>query len=601
MPDEDATKVEQSKSDTPPAGPSSTPQARLGALWSSLGRSRLAPVALVILVVVLAGGAIWSYGGSSGPASAAPSAVMSPTPWASTEAAVPTDSPTPEPSATPTPLVESTFPIAVVVKIDDNRPSITAQALLTALAAGKVVVPCEVKAVGLAGKNASIGSATPCLPAEQVEAKIYATAGLIGLLPPGLVTASIKVLAIDNADLFGSPSHRTVKYPLMATATMPQAWTAYDSADVRTLISTGDTCPDRGFSLKAVGMKKGWNWTMAGGTISYRGTKPDPYGWGWQVPVFGGIKGSGRVSALISDNDVSANDFECPMVSNWKQHDTGMVFTIDPRVAALLGTKGGLKVVTLGSNHMTDAGQNGVLQTIKYLDAAGIAHTGAGKNLAAALAPAVVDVRGIKFAFVGWDDIKGSAAATSTRAGVAPLTDANVCSSIQAARKVADVVIAMPQWGWPEYHAGITKTQIAQRAYFYKCGADGILGSGTHWASWASILPGTDGPVFAIGSHGNFLFDQAWSRQTMEGVVVEVTFYGKKLVQFRLHPYVVYRGSQPNLLDPTTTGAFVLHQVWSVSDIKLVGDSAAAASPTPATTASPKPAPTVAPTPTSAP
>jgi len=59
---------------------------------------------------------------------------MSPTPWASIEAAVPTDSPTPEPSATPTPLVESTFPIAVVVKIDDNRPSITAQALLTALA-----------------------------------------------------------------------------------------------------------------------------------------------------------------------------------------------------------------------------------------------------------------------------------------------------------------------------------------------------------------------------------------------------------------------------------------------------------------------------------
>jgi poly-gamma-glutamate synthesis protein (capsule biosynthesis protein) len=245
-----------------------------------------------------------------------------------------------------------------------------------------------------------------------------------------------------------------------------------------------------------------------------------------------------------------------------------MVFNIDPSVAKLLATEGGLKVVTLGSNHITDARQTGVLQTIDYLDAAGIKHTGAGKTLADALAPAVVDVRGIKFAFVGWDDIQGSAAATDTRPGVAPLTDDNVCNSIKAARKVADVVIAMPQWGWPEYHATMTKTQATQRAFFYQCGADGILGSGTHWASWASILPGPDGPQFAIGSHGNFLFDQSWSRQTMEGVIVEATFYGTRLVQFRLHPYVIVQGAQPNLLDPTTDGAYVLNQVRSVSDVR---------------------------------
>ena len=54
----------------------------------------------------------------------------------------------------------------------------------------------------------------------------------------------------------------------------------------------------------------------------------------------------------------------------------------------------------------------------------------------------------------------------------------------------------------------------------------------------------------------------------MEGVIVEATFYGTKLVQFRLHPYVVVQGAQPNLLDPTTDGAYVLNQVWSVSDVR---------------------------------
>jgi poly-gamma-glutamate synthesis protein (capsule biosynthesis protein) len=324
--------------------------------------------------------------------------------------------------------------------------------------------------------------------------------------------------------------------------------------------------------MMAVTKGKGWNWTLAGGDAHYAGIHMDtqysgPQGTGWPVPNIRRNGNSGTMAALISDNDVSANDFECPLLAGWTQHNSGMLFTIDPRVAQLLATKGGLKVVTLGSNHITNGGRAGVLETLKYLDAAGIKHTGAGKNLADALAPAVVDVRGVKFAFVGWDDIQGSASAT-TKPGVAPMTDANVCSSIKAARQVADIVIAMPQWGWPEYHNTITKEQIAQRAYFYQCGADGILGSGTHWASWASILPGPNGPQFAIGSHGNFLFDQNWSQQTMEGVVVEVTFVGTRLAQFRLHPYVVVQGAQPNLLDPTADGKYVLQRVWSASDVR---------------------------------
>jgi hypothetical protein len=493
-----------------------------------------------------------------------PSVAMTPTPWASTA--------TPSPTATLTPK-PTTFPIAVVVRYDDTSPGISPYDLVAALAAGKITVPCEVTEIGFGPAALTIAAATPCLPAAAITAKVHDTPGLMALLPPGLVTPSVKVLAVGNADLFGGPSHRGDYYQLFATVPDYAVWTGYDVSGVRTLISTGDTCPDTGVSYMAVGQKKGWPWVLDGGTVHYRGLKMDttfsgPSGNGWPVPIIVRNGDSGKLGALISDNDVSANDFECPMISNWVQHSGVMVFNVDPKVATTLAQQGGLKVVTLGSNHITDQGQSGVLQTLSDHDAAGIKHTGAGATLADALAPAVVDVRGIKFAFVGWDDISGSAAATATRPGVAPLTDDNVCSSIKAARAVADIVIAMPQWGWPEYHATITKTQETQRAFFYSCGADDILGSGTHWASWASILPGPNGPQFAIGSHGNFLFTQTWSRQTMEGVVVEATFYGKTLVQFRLHPYVVVQGAQPNLLDPTTDGAYVLHQVWSVSDVR---------------------------------
>ena len=526
--------------------------ARPGSLWAL---RRVLASAAVAALAVLVGGC-----GSSTPTSSPRSTVaMTPTPWATTTA-------TPPPNPSPTVELPTVFPIAVVVRFDDNRLSIAPDALRAALMAGKVTLPCELTDLGLAGAELTLPSTTSCMPAAQISAKVHDAAGVMALLPPGLVTPSIKVLAIGDADLFGAPSHRALRYPLYATVASHAEWTAYNGVAVRTLISTGDTCPDRGVSYMAVYKKMGWSWVLDGGTVHYRGTKMSD--WGWPVPILARNDDSGKLGALISDNDVSANDFECPMISSWVQHNDGTVFNIDPSVAKLLATAGGLKVVTLGSNHITDARQSGVLQTIDYLDAAGIKHTGAGKTLADALAPAVVDVRGVKFAFVGWDDIQGSAAATDTRPGVAPLTDDNVCNSIKAARKVADIVIAMPQWGWPEYHATMTETQATQRAFFYQCGADGILGSGTHWASWASILPGPNGPRFAIGSHGNFLFDQSLSRQTMEGVIVEATFYGKRLVQFRLHPYVVVQGAQPNLLDPTTDGAYVLQQVWSVSDVR---------------------------------
>jgi poly-gamma-glutamate synthesis protein (capsule biosynthesis protein) len=455
-----------------------------------------------------------------------------------------------------------------VVRYDDTRPNITADALTAAAAAGQLIVPCEVTGLSLGGLPLMLAADATCMPAAQITAKVHGTAKKLGLLPPGLVSPSVKVLPVGDADLFGSPTHRALAYPLTATTATATAWTAYDVDDVRTLISTGDTCPDRGVSHQTVVLGKGWNWALDGGYAHYTSIHPDPYGWGWTVPSIVRNGDTGKVSALISDNDVSANDFECPMLTNWKQHETGTVFNIDPRVAKLLADKGGVKVVTLGSNHITDAHSAGIWDTLKYLDAAGIKHTGAGKNLAQALTPAVVDVRGVKFAFVGWDDIPGSGAATATSPGAAPLNDTNACSSIKAARKMADVVIAMPQWGWPEYHNDITRQQVSAREFFYECGADGVLGSGTHWASWASILPGDNGPRFAIGSHGNFLFGQNWSRQTMEGVVVEVTFVGTRLVQFRLHPYVIVDQAQPNLLDPTTDGAYVLNQVWSVSDVR---------------------------------
>src|SRR4029079_6627137 len=51
----------------------------------------------------------------------------------------------------------------------------------------------------------------------------------------------------------------------------------------------------------------------------------------------------------------------------------------------------GIKIVSCANNHSYDYGEGGLLATIRHLDAAGIPHSGSGRNLAESRAPAFLD------------------------------------------------------------------------------------------------------------------------------------------------------------------------------------------------------------------
>ncbi len=560
----------------PPAGGGHSPR-RSG----PVGRGPIILVAGLAVIVIV--GAALVLGGRGGPApSVSPSAsgpaasevaggsgAPSPSPGVSSPAESPAAG-SPTPSGTPG--IATDVPFALVADVREPRVGLSVAAVRSALEAGSVAIPCGLTGLEIGGTAVTIPPATKCLAGTKIADRVRAKSGRLGLLPPGLVSARVKVLRIGGADLFGPPSVRAKAYPLVATVNgMSADWLAYDATDVRTLIATGDSCPDRGVAYQAITLGKGWDWTLDGGTARYLGTKMDtrysgPDGRGWPVVIAKRVGDRGRVAALIADADLTIGHSGCPMVKDYVLHEQGTVFSVDPKVASLLA-RHGYDVVTLGSNHSSDRGAAGLRDSLNLLDKVGIKHVGAGKTLAEALKPAVVDVRGVRFAFVAFNSIAGSTPATASRAGVAWMTTANMKSSLAAARKVGDVVIAMPHWGWPEYHADFTAAQRQQRATMFKAGADHIVGLGNHWAAAVSITPGTRGDRFVISSSGNFLFGQDWSRQTEEGVVVELTFIGTRLVQARLHPYIVLDQAQPNLTNPATDGKYVLHQVWSVSEL----------------------------------
>ena len=200
----------------------------------------------------------------------------------------------------------------------------------------------------------------------------------------------------------------------------------------------------------------------------------------------------------------------------------------------------GFDVVTIATNHAKDCGEKGfdcnnkaLLDSIGTLTTAGIQPVGAGKNLQESRLPVIMERNGIRFAFLGIDQINERVWATENNPGAAPLSAAyieKIKSQISSAQEIADVVIVMPHWGVENN----LEPEDAQRVWakeFINAGASLVIGNHPHIIQPMEIF--SDKLIFY--SLGNFIFDQEYNFQR-ESIVVEVDFIGAKIESWKLLP-----------------------------------------------------------------
>jgi poly-gamma-glutamate synthesis protein (capsule biosynthesis protein) len=266
------------------------------------------------------------------------------------------------------------------------------------------------------------------------------------------------------------------------------------------------------------------------------------------------------VRHLIESADIAIANFENPAPNDFRYHTSGTVFSADPKLIQGLADAG-LDWVGIANNHIRDAGGDGILQTIANLKRYGIASGGAGKNLAAARKPSIIEAGGVKVAILAFDTIAKTYGASATRAGSAQMSPAAVRAGVKAARKAgAQVVIVFPHWGTEYDPTPFAGQQKLARAAI-DAGADLVIGNHAHWAGAMEVYEGK--PIwYALG---NFVFDQTWSEPTMEGLTLELTFHGPTLVQARMRPHIILDKAQPNFLDPAGDGRVVMGQIYDAS------------------------------------
>jgi poly-gamma-glutamate synthesis protein (capsule biosynthesis protein) len=273
-----------------------------------------------------------------------------------------------------------------------------------------------------------------------------------------------------------------------------------DASRLRVLVATGDIIPARTTNWKVV--------TRNDFLYPYRATVD-----------------------YLRQSDLLFVNLEAPLMASCPITREGFKFCGDGRhIQGLAYAK--VSVASLANNHLTNYGPAGTNETIGLLNRNGIAPVGLGLWT-------VRDVHGIRFGFLAFN-------------GVGERIDrAQVAREIGIVRPQADVVVVAFHWGKeyesvPQSAPGIAPDDPRALAHeTIDLGADLVIGNHPHWVQGVELYH----HGFVAYAHGNFIFDQMWSRETQEGVVGRYTFYDKALVAVEYRPVLIDDYVQPRFLE----------------------------------------------------
>jgi poly-gamma-glutamate capsule biosynthesis protein CapA/YwtB (metallophosphatase superfamily) len=169
-----------------------------------------------------------------------------------------------------------------------------------------------------------------------------------------------------------------------------------------------------------------------------------------QVPAASLV--SPDVVEFARDADLFVLNLECCISERgerWPDPTKPFFFRAPPNAVELL-THLGVSCVTLANNHALDFGEDALLDTLKHLDDAGIAHVGAGEDREAARSSAVLQAPGGSLAVVGASDHPQEFAAGPGKPGIAfadLFTGSAEWLPEALSRVQADHVLVTPHWG----------------------------------------------------------------------------------------------------------------------------------------------------------
>jgi poly-gamma-glutamate synthesis protein (capsule biosynthesis protein) len=249
----------------------------------------------------------------------------------------------------------------------------------------------------------------------------------------------------------------------------------------------------------------------------------------------------GPIAAVLRSADFAALNLETAVTGGGTPQPKTYHFRAPPAAFTAL-RDAGVDLVTIANNHVLDYGPAGLADTLAAASAARFPYVGIGVNAAAAWAPYVTTIKGVKIAVIGVSqvtELASSWVATPGRAGEANAIDLRrTLAAVRAARQLAAVVIVFMHWG-TEGQACPDPAQLSLAPQLAAAGASIIIGAHAHMLQGSGWL----GRTFVAYGMGNFLWWQR-SYSTATGVL-ELTVHPGAPLTARFIPAVVSGTGQP--------------------------------------------------------
>ncbi len=220
---------------------------------------------------------------------------------------------------------------------------------------------------------------------------------------------------------------------------------------------------------------------------------------------------------LIQKSDITFANLEGPASDQGKDMKNLYSFRMNPSIIPVL--KGvGFSIVSMANNHAGDWGLDAFVDTLARLKENEILYTGGGNNLTEAQEPIIIEKYGIKIGFLGFSDVGPEwMKAKNEKAGILLANDPNLNQIIQNASNKVDHLIVSFHFGneYKKIH-NARQENLAHRAI--DNGAKIVMGHHPHVIQDTEVYKNG----FIVYSLGNFIFDQHFSADTMEGMLLEI-------------------------------------------------------------------------------
>ncbi len=241
----------------------------------------------------------------------------------------------------------------------------------------------------------------------------------------------------------------------------------------------------------------------------------------------------------LKQADVAFGNLEGPISERGRNVGSKYSFRFEPRTKDAL-KNAGFDVLSTANNHSGDWTIDAFTDTLTYLQGVGILTPGGGMNKQEAIEPQIIEKNGVRYGFLGFSDVGPNwLEASKTTAGILLASDPGYETIIKNAKAKVDILLVSIHWGDEYKPHNARQTKLGRSAI--DNGATIVIGHHPHVEE--AVEEYNQGLI--IYSLGNFIFDQYFSAETMQGLVVEAELNKDGLISYNKKHVTLSRQYQP--------------------------------------------------------